>query len=82
MFHLLQRYGIHVFVTREASFYPYIIIQCRLCNATPVPLAAYQSVWLLFHRQLTSTINQRVCLLKCDIMETFRAGVISGNVKL
>jgi len=46
------------------------------------PLAAYQSVWLLFHRQLTSTIDQRVCVLKCDIMETFRTGVISGNVKL
>ena len=46
------------------------------------PLAAYQSVWLLFHRQLTSTINQRVCVLKCDIMKTLHAGVISGNVKL
>jgi hypothetical protein len=69
-------------VTHEASFYPYVIIQCRLYNATAVPLAAYQSVWLLFQRQLTYTINQRVCVLKCDIMETFRTGVISGNVKL
>jgi len=37
MFHVLQLYDIDVFVTLEASFYPYVIIQCRLCNATAVP---------------------------------------------
>jgi len=36
MFHVLQLYDIDEFVTLEASFYPYIIIQCPLYKATAV----------------------------------------------